>query len=239
MIQQHTATDCIIMARNSICAGADALGLQTCYLQPEYRTLEQYQNIYAAMGRRPVYVTSYRSRFNETLNDQECMDNLLVALQAGGTLGDVMGDVYDRTPGELTLNSDAIEKQKALIDQIHSMGKEVLMSSHIMEFRPADRIIEIALAHESRGADISKIVSGAANEDEEMENIRITHLLKKELKIPYLFLSAGHHTYRHRILGTAFGNCMCLTVDHHHMYSVKQQPTVAAARSVIDNVEYL
>lgn len=83
-------------------------------------------------------------------------------------------------------------KQKRLIDKIHGMGKEVLISSHIYKFTEAEKVLEIAYAHQSRGADIVKIVTGAGNE-EKIENLRITNLLKKELDVPFLFLSAGTH----------------------------------------------
>ena len=69
-----------------------------------------------------------------------------------------------------------------------------------------------ALAQQARGADIAKIVTFANSEAEEMENLRITTLLKQELKIPFLFLSGGE-CHRHRRLGGILGNCMVLCVQ--------------------------
>ena len=239
MIQTYSAEQAIITATNALYEGAEAFGLQGCYLKPEYRTPDTYRKIFAAMKSRPIYVTSYRRRYNEGFSDEACMEYLLELLDAGATLGDVMGDTYDPTPGELTYNSDAIDRQKELIERIHFMGKEVLMSSHVHEFRSADQVLEIAMAHQDRGADIAKIVTGAHSEEQQLENLRITNLLKKELRIPFLFLSNGSHCGLHRVIGTALGNSMCLCAYQHDELSTKSQPVLRVARQILDGMRYL
>ena len=69
----------------------------------------------------------------------------------GATLCDVMGDYFDPCEGELTMNEEAVKKQMALIDALHARGAEVLMSSHVLKFTPAERVLEIAREHERRG----------------------------------------------------------------------------------------
>ena len=86
-----------------------------------------------------------------------CMDFLLFALDCGATLCDVMGDIFCKHPEELTDNDEAIQKQMKLIEKLHSLGAEVLMSSHLYKFAPAERVLEIALEQKRRGADIIKI----------------------------------------------------------------------------------
>ena len=41
---------------------------------------------------------------------------------------------------------------------------------------------------DGRGADVSKIVTDANDMEQQIENLRITNLLKKELGIPFLLL---------------------------------------------------
>ncbi len=103
-----------------------------------------------------------------------------------------------------------IEEQMEFIDEVHKRGGEVLMSSHIRQFRPAERVLEMALEQQRRGADVVKIVAGADTQEEEIENLRICHLLKEELKVPFLFLSGGTHSYLHRTIGPALGVSMWL-----------------------------
>lgn len=239
MIQAETAEQCIINARNAIYDGADAIGLQLCKLKPEYRKPDIYRGIFAAIGPRPIYLTNYRHKYNEGFSDEACMEGLLEGMQTGGTLCDIMGDTFAPNPMELTHDSEAIKKQKELIDKVHSMGKEVLMSSHVCKFLPAEQVLEIALAHQERGADIAKIVTAAYSTEEELENLRITNLLKKELKIPFLFLSTGTHYKLHRMVGPMLGSAMCLCVQQHDALSTKTQPVLRAAKQVLDHLDYL
>jgi 3-dehydroquinate dehydratase len=81
-----------------------------------------------------------------------------------------MGDMFCPHPEELTDAPDAIKKQTELIDLLHSKGAEVLMSSHVLKFTPAERVLEIALEQKRRGADIIKIVTGADSMEQQLEN---------------------------------------------------------------------
>ena len=52
------------------------------------------------------------------------------------------------------MKQSAIDKQMRLIDKIHQMGKEALMSSHVLKFASAATVLEIAYEQQRRGADI-------------------------------------------------------------------------------------
>ena len=236
MIQSKTASNAINTIRNAAYEGADAFGLQICRLAPEER--EHLKEIYAASAGRPFYITNYRYGYNEGMSDEECMQGLLDGLKLGGNLGDIMGDTFGRAADEITRDIPAIDKQRKLIDEIHSMGKSVLMSSHLYRYAGADEVLEIAYEHQRRGADISKIVTAANSEAEEAENIRITSLLKKELKIPFLFLSGGTHYKIHRLVSPMLGSCMSLCVQQYDELATKAQPPLKFVRFVNDNMDY-
>ncbi len=239
MIGRFTPDETRFTIKNSIYAGADAIGIQLCAIKKEFHTEEHFKNMFAAAGGRPVYITNYRYLENEGLSDDECMDGILLGLRCGATLADIMGDTFDKTEGELTKNPEAIRRQMELIDKIHDMGKEVLMSTHTNQFMTAEQVLEIALAQQERGVDIVKIVGGANSVEEEMENLRITTILKKELKVPFFFLSNGTHTKIHRMIGPQLGCIGYLCVYDHTKTSVVTQPTVAAAKAVRDNLDYM
>ncbi len=239
MIIKENPDEVRYTVKNSIYDGADALGIQLEKIAPQYRTEENYQKMFAAAAGRPIYITSYRSQNNESLTDDERVENLLMGLRCGATLGDVMGDVYDPSDMELTRNPVAIDKQMRLIDKIHEMGKEVLMSSHILKFTPAETVLEVAYEQQKRGADIVKIVTAGDSVEEEMENLRITTLLKKELDVPFLFLSGGTHTKIHRMIGPQLGCVSYLCVQEHYEFAVPTQPTIKAAKAVRDNLDYM
>ncbi|MBO7169936.1 MAG: type I 3-dehydroquinate dehydratase [Clostridia bacterium] len=244
MIQKTNPDEMRLCIKNSIADGADCLGVQLETLAKEYKTEESYKKIFAACGGHPIYVTNYRGGTNTGLSDEELMDGLLTALRCGGTLGDVMGCAFDpevdRAKGyELSMKQDAIDKQMHLIDRIHEMGKEALMSSHVLTYTPAEKVLEIAYEHQRRGADIVKIVTAGNSVEEEMENLRITALLKKELKVPFLFLSGGTHSKVHRRIGPQLGCVTYLAVQAHDNRSVPTQPTVKEAKAIRDNFDYL
>ena len=110
MVQSKTASNAINIIRNSVYEGADAFGLQICGLEPEER--KHLKEIYAASSGRPFYITNYRYAYNVGLSDEECMNGLIEGLKAGGTLGDIMGDTFDKSPNELCAIPVKIDTKK-------------------------------------------------------------------------------------------------------------------------------
>jgi 3-dehydroquinate dehydratase len=101
------------------------------------------------------------------------------------------------------------------------------MSSHVLKFTDEKRVLEIAMEHKRRGADISKIVVSASNMKEQIENLRITAVLKEKMDIPFLFLSGGECRRISRRLGGALGNCMTLTVHEYDEFATSAQPLLS------------
>ncbi len=237
MLQCEKPETAIARIRNANCLGADAYGLQTESLLPEYQTPEVYGRIFKEMKGRPAYVTHYRSRSNAGKSDEVLAQGLITLAQSGAALCDVMGDMFCRHPEELTDDACAIRQQMELIDRLHGHGAEVLMSSHVMKFTPAERVLEIAREQKRRGADIIKIVTGAADMAQQIENLRITDLLKRELDAPFLFLSGGECSL-HRRLGMKLGCCMALCVYEHDAFSTPAQPLLATMKTICDKIDF-
>ena len=234
MVQAPTPDETILLMLNAAEDGADAWGFQMENLVPEQQTEETLRMIFSHARGLPIYATNYRGGKNTGRPDEELAEGLKRIIRCGGTLVDVMGDYFCPTPGELTMDAAAIEQQRALIDELHAMGGEVLMSSHILKFTPAKEVLRVAKAHEARGADISKIVTAANSEEEELENLRITTLLRQELNIPFLFLSGGTHNRLHRRIGPMLGACMWLSVGSYDKYATRAQPLTRAIHAIAD-----
>ena len=219
----------------SLPEGAEAFGMQFCRLKPEYRTETVYRELFTDTD-LPVYVTNYRHHgANAGKTDDVLAEELLEMAACGATLCDVMGDYFDACEGELTMDPAAIQKQRELIDALHGQGAEVLMSSHVLKFTPAERVLEIALEHQRRGADICKIVTGAKTMEEQIENMRIVRLLKEHLQIPFLFLAGGESRIL-RCIGGALGCCMYLCVHEHDDFATKAQPLLRDVKSIRDHL---
>lgn len=244
MILKDNPDDIRYAVKNAVYDGADCLGIQLECLKKEYKSEEHYKNIFAACSNHPIYITNYRLRENLDFTDEEIGNELVKALSCGATLGDVPGSLFDLESKmgeglELTYKQEAVDKQMELIERIHAMGKEALMSSHTLKFESAETVLEIALEQQRRGADVVKIVTAANSDEEQVENLRITSLLKKELRVPFLFLSAGTHSKIHRMVGPQLGCVAYLAVREHDRAAVPTQPTIRAAKAVRDNFDYI
>lgn len=237
MLQYNNPELTIGAIRNGLSCGAEAFGFQVESLGKEYRNLDCYKRIFDEMKDAPCYVTNYRVGSNAGKSDEILVEEMLELAENGATLCDVMGDIFCKHPEELTDNPEAIEKQMRYIDELHKRGAEVLMSSHVLKFIPAERVLEIALEQKRRGADIIKIVTGADNMEQQLENLRITDLLKKELGAPFLFLSGGECSI-HRRLGMKLGCCMCLCVYEHYVGSTATQPLLRVAKKIREDMGF-
>lgn len=238
MIQADNVERAIELVNIGNDSGCDAFGYQIEVMPHEARNEKTITTIFSHMQGKPIYVTNYRSKNNQGISDDDLMKGLVFLRKCGATLIDVMGDLFSPHPIQLTENKDAIARQKEAIAQIHDLGGEVLMSSHVMKFTSAEEVLRIAEAQQERGADIAKIVTAANTEEEELENLRITALLKKELRIPFLFLSGGTHTQLHRTIGPMLGCCTWLTVAEHDKYSTRQQPVCRNIRAISDHFNW-
>lgn len=235
MVQAETPERIKELIDKSVPEGAEAFGMQFEQMKPEYRTKEVYRELFSYAKDKPVYVTNYRLRSNAGKSDEKLAEEMLELAECGADLCDIMGDYFDRQPDEVAVDETAIEKQMKLIEKIHDRGAKVLMSSHVMKFIPAERVLEIALEHQRRGADICKIVTGAENMEQQLENLKIIHMLKENLKIPFLFLCGGECSILRRI-GGELGCCMYLCVYEHDELATPVQPILREVKLIRDAV---
>ena len=238
MIQCSSPEESIAKIKASLADGAEAFGIQLCRLKKEYRTKEILTEIFNSCDEKPIYVTSYRYAENEGNTDDECVKLLLLAVDSGATLCDVMGDMYERSPQyELAESIEAIQKQKLLIDEIHRRGGEVLMSSHTNKSTSIEENLVIAKAHIERGADIIKIVNNAESAGEISKYIeaiqKITQMTDKKL----LFLVSGKGRII-RYIGPSLGVCMYLCVQSHSENDTPEQPVLKTLKAMRDHIGY-
>lgn len=222
-----------LIDKSQMC-GAEAFGMQFEKLETQYRRKEIYKELFSYTD-KPVYVSNYRSAKNDGKSDEVLAEELLEIAECGATLCDVMGDMFDKQPDEVAVSETAIAKQMRLVEDLHKKGAEVLMSSHIHKYTPAERALEIALEHQRRGADISKMVTYADTMEEQIENLRIVNMLKENLSIPFLFLAGGECNILRKI-GGEFGCCMYLCVCEYDDLATPVQPLLEKVKAIRDNM---
>lgn len=236
MILCPTPELCIAKIKASIAAGADAIGIQLDHLNMEYRTKEAFTEIFTACEGRPIYVTCYRTSQSNGMTDDECAEQLLLALDCGATLIDVYGDMYEKgAKYQLARDPDAIKKQKELINEIHRRGGEALMSCHTKSNLTVEENIEVAMAQAERGADVLKIVDECNDKNEipsYIESIqKIISMTDKKL----LFLVGGAGKII-RYIGPSFGVCMYLCLAYRDKTDSGVQPLISKIKPVRDNI---
>ena len=70
---------------------------------------------------------------------------------------------------------------------------------------------------------------------QQIENLRTTDLLKRELGIPFLFLSGGECRI-HRRIGILLGSCMSLCVCEDNPEN--PQPFISDQKNIRDNMKF-
>lgn len=225
----------LALIRRSAADGAQGIALQLEDMPPELRTADNYRKLMDAAPELPFMFISYRKDkwFPDDEARQEC---LLLAAECGAEVVDVMGDLFDPAPYELTMCPAAIARQKELIRQIHDRGAKVVMSSHTPHALAAERILEHLREQSSRGADILKIVTRADTGEELAEAFRTTALLKRALDKPFIQLCGGKYARPHRYLSPKLGSAVAFAIPEEKPGAV--QPTIRRLRTVLDTVDW-
>ena len=226
------------LARAGEMDGADAIAIELQKMPPEQRTEENFRTLIRCT-QLPYMFIDYRSDRFLGADDEARQKYLLLAAKCGAEVIDVMGDLYDPSPLELTHDPAAIKKQKALISRLHKLGAKVIMSSHMTS---TERSAEEVLAHlreqSSRGADILKIVVGMSTEKALLEGVRTLLLLHKELSKPFVFLGGGQFGRFIRYIGPQLGAAIEFAVHDYPAGQSYHQPTIRSFKAVMDNFHW-
>ncbi len=233
----QTPQELIAESKNSEFDGAQGIAVDLSDLKPEFRNRGSLKNIIDSTN-LPYIFFFYRNDRWEDSGDEKRQELLLTAAGAGAAMIDVMGDLYDPSPMEITYNQKAIDKQKQLIDKIRAEGAEVVISSHMDCARTAEQVLEHMRALESRGPDMVKIVTAVNTGEELAEAFRTTMMLKRNLTMPFIHLCNGKFSRPHRFLGPALGVSVLFAVHRYEERYGMDQPTIKAVKAVLDNIHW-
>lgn len=234
----QTPNEVIAEARNAEVDGARGITVDLAHFRAEYRNEAAFRSVVEAVN-LPFLFYLYRNDQHGNADDDTRQEVLLTAAEAGASMIDVMGDLYDPSPLELTRQPHAIDRQKRLIDRIHALGADVVMSSHMPTTpRSGEQVLEHLLAQKARGADVMKIVTAANTAEELTEAIRTTLLLHRELGAPFIHLCNGAFSKPHRLLGPALGVSIAFGITRYEPLYGMHQPTLQSMKAVLDNLHW-
>ena len=114
LFDRATVDEYIASCTQASMDGADGMAIGIGVLKPEFRNREDLERIISCVP-RPFYVYFYRNdKWVEKNNqdDDARQKFLMMAADAGAAMIDVMGDLYDPSPMEITRKPSAVRKQK-------------------------------------------------------------------------------------------------------------------------------
>lgn len=233
----QTPQELIAESRNAEFDGAGGIAIDLSDLKPEFRNRDALRTVTEAVA-LPFMFFFYRNDKQQSLGDDARQEVLLAAADAGAAMIDVMGDLYDPSPLELTRNAAAIGRQRQLIDRLHDKGVEVVLSSHMACSRTTAQVMEHLQELASRGADVVKIVTTVDTDEELAEALHTTMVLQRELHKPFIHLCNGKLSRPHRFFGPALGLAIAFAVHRYEPRYGMTQPTIRAMKAVLDNLHW-
>lgn len=239
LFDRATVDEYIASCTQASMDGADGMAIGIGALKPEFRNREDLERIITCVP-RPFYVYFYRNDkwIPENNQDDDARQKfLMMAADAGSAMIDVMGDLYDPSPMEITRKPSAVRKQKKLIEKFHAKGVEVVISSHMKMFRSFEETLDHLQTLAERGADLVKIVTSIDTPEELAETLRTTVLLKKTMKIPFIHLCGGKYAKFHRFMCPTLGSFMSFATGGYPANANVPQPRVLDLKKVIETID--
>ncbi|WP_372933993.1 type I 3-dehydroquinate dehydratase [Mariniphaga sediminis] len=238
IISGQTPQELIAGVRNSESEGADGITIDLFDLKLEFRNAESFKCITDSVHLPFMFYFYREDKWKESSEDDR-QEVLLAAADGGASMIDVLGDLYDPSPKEITYNKSAIDKQKRLIDKIHSKGADVVMSLHTGCYLSTEETLKHMLELESRGPDIVKIVTTINTEEELAEALNTTIALNSELKIPFIHLCSGKFSRPHRFMCPVLGTTLVFAVPYYsNRYPNLAQPTIKSMKAVLGSIRW-
>ena len=238
VITDSTANSCIATIRNAIYDGADAFLMDFTKLEDRFRNVASLRRIIDYCEDKPMMMMCYRRSFRPDMTDERIAESLLMSVEAGASMVDIMGDLFSPSPLQLSTDPESFEKQKELVRQVHEAGGEVLMSSHTWVPMTSEHVLNHARALASRGADMIKIACTASNDQELQETYRGTLTMKEQLEVPFLHVCMGQYGKMHRVVAPMLGSSMALCVQQYNGIGMFDQVLLRSTKAAYDNLDW-
>ena len=254
VVREQTAGAAIAQIKNCQYDGADMIDLHMSCL--ESMDVDYLKSIIQSSP-LPVLALNYNSTYTWEdcrFSEETRVQSFLNAVHAGAAGVDMQGYTFDTkskneffgddkysftkgNPKEIVTDKTIISKQCNFIEEIHSLGAEVLLSCHPGIPMNSEQVVDLALFFEKRNPDVIKIVTIVNTEDELIESFNAMSLLKKEVKTPVSYHAGGVKGSLSRIINPVLGGHMIFCVDRFSESSTMEQLDLKTVRSVIDNIK--
>lgn len=256
VIRERTTKAAIGQIKNCRIDGADMIDLHlSCLEDPSTEELKKIINSTTL----PILALNYNQTAGwqpRGLSEEERIQSFLDAVDAGAAGIDMQGYTFHTpsakgfcgedkfsftkgSPKEIVTDSAIIDKQCALIEEVHRRGAEVLLSCHPGIPMNCEQVVDLALFLEQRNPDIIKIVTRANTQEDLEESIRTMLALKKAVKTPISYHANGKAGTLSRIINPVLGSQIAFCVDRYSETATMEQIDLKTARSIVDSIRLL
>ena len=253
VVKERSVKAAIAEIQNCIYDGASMIDLHLPCL--ENAEPEGLKKIFEA-SKLPILALNYNNKYDGQhagFSEEARVESLLTAVKAGAAGIDMQGYTFDLpsksgfcgedkysftsgNPKEIVTNEAIIAKQCELIENVHSMGAEVLLSCHPSIAMNCEQVVDLALFLEKRNPDIIKIVTKANDENDLIEAIKTMLTLKKEIKTPISFHASGKAGRLSRILNPILGGHIAFCIDRFNEASTVEQLDLRTAKEAVESI---
>lgn len=254
VIREKTVLSAIAEIKNCVYDGADMIDLHMSCL--DNADADSLRSVIGA-SKLPVLALNYNKKYDWSdcgFSEEERTKSFLDAVSAGAAGIDMQGYTFDSkskdsfcgedkysftkgNPKEIVTDSSIILKQCELIEKIHSMNAEVLLSCHPGVAMSCEQVVELALFLEKRKPDIIKIVTAAEDEEDLIESFKTMSVLKKEVKTKVSYHASGAAGSLSRIVNPLLGGHIIFCVERYNEGSTMEQPDLKTARKIVDEMK--
>ena len=242
--------------------GAQAFELDLQVLPEDFRTCEALERVFSATT-CPIFTVFRRFDFSAEeprplAPDDEERVALQVDLVRYGSAGlDLELDTFDPQPGpwfpsdeglrysfdpgspprEVSWAATADRRQRQVVVDVHSLGGEVILSTHALTRLPIEEAVRIAQLAQSRGGDIVKLVRLCTSYDDIVETLATNVALRAQLEIPFVMMGMGEYGKLTRPMAAMLGSVLIYCRQTYSAGSFYDQPLIRNARAALENVD--
>lgn len=245
VLKEATVEDTIAQIKKCEAAGATAFNLHLSLLEGENREPESLKKIFAAAN-SPIMAVHYNNNPKGVTRKDDSdtrVAEMIRAVECGAAGVDIQGYTFSTDtratqekfgdpekhpfitarPKEVLMDPELIDKQKRVVEKVHSLGGEVLMSCHTGVFLDTKQIVALAKFIEQRGPDFIKIVTPVENKDDVLVALNSVKALKRELHTKFSYHCSGQVGRITRYVGPYFGSSQVFAMDYYNEYADKEQ----------------
>jgi len=259
IISDQNPVDCIRTIKLSDYDASDAYEMNLMVWEKRFLNPKDLKSVFQATV-RPIFVCHYRWNYEKHLDidEEERIQLLINAVRWGADGIDLEADAFDPSRGPLewseearkyslnrtspprdwTMKPEAIKRQRQVIDEVHRLNGEILMSAHTRVHLSVEQCVSMAKEMESRGADIVKVVSVDHSFEDLLDTMRATLEIKKVLKIPFIMMSHGDHSKIGRVVCPMLGSLLAFCIQPISPQGFPLQPPIRAQKAAWENIDW-